>query len=82
VIFPADVTVNSQNQRNNTKSDFNKSICVTCNSMVKKSLGTDFKANNCDVLQRVGLITTRRKNEGCEEDTGLKQGTRCLPLNV
>ena len=40
------------------------------------------RQTNVKRFGRVGLITTGRKNEGCEEDTGLKQVTCCLVLNV
>jgi hypothetical protein len=33
-------------------------------------------------FQRAGFNNHQGKNEGCAEDTGLNQGTCCLPLDV
>jgi hypothetical protein len=46
--------------------------------MVKQISGETFMKS----FQRAGFNNHQEKNEECEEDTGLNQGTCCLPLDV
>jgi len=70
-------------ETSNTKSDFNKSVSVLHAVRWLSSAWEQIsKETIVKCFQRAGFNNHQEKNEDCEEDTGLNQGTCCLPLDV
>jgi hypothetical protein len=70
-------------ETNNTKSDFSKSVSVLHSVRGFSSAWEQISRETIvKSFQRAGFNNHQEENEDCAQDTGLNQGTFCLPLDV